>query len=553
MIYIFNNTSLFNDIELNINRIIPNSKLTTRFRGDEHYYIIISGINYFEKIPLNYDLFQFEQMENIIFECNYKIYINLLKNANNVYDFSNYNTNYLKEKYNLTNISYLPLYQYKYNNYYPLKIDIKQKKNDVIFIGSLNKRRDNILDKLKIIKKNNKLNNDEKTKLLTNSKIYINIHFYDNSVLEIERILEGLKNKCLIISERSKDIELDNLYSNMIIFYDDINDLEKKINYYLSNDDEYFNLIKKFYENFIKINMEYPICDEILNKYNNINNNYNDIPELEPYHKMMNLKSNNKNNINTLEIPKKPLFEDLPKITLITITKNREIFFDFMIDNFLNYKYPDKENKIEWIILDDSTNDNTDYFKKYKNKYNIMYIYKGNNYYEENNLTIADKRNDAVSYSNSNIIIHMDDDDYYFSDSLITKVKLLINYNKTDDIKCIGTSGLGIYNLVKNNSYFIEYSNISEASMCYFKSFWEEFKFYENLNGEGYSFLKNRYKNVCKIPYEFNLIVINHNKNITQNIRQVNKTVVDSNKILNYFNYYTIELLNKIRVKLKLV
>ena len=247
-------------------------------------------------------------------------------------------------------------------------------------------------------------------------------------------------------------------------------------------------------------------------------------------------KIDKKNNSKTLILTEFPEFHNLPNVSLITITKNREIFYPVMLNNYFNFKYP--FTKIEWIILDDGDNDNSKTFEKYNG---IKYIYAGKNYYD----SIAKKRNDAVKIASHDIIIHYDDDDYYFPNSLYSKVKLLLMKNKSDNIECIGTTDYPIYNLLYNNSYLYKNSYIGEATLCYYKSFWEKKQFHDHFNGEGYAFLKNRYSKVCLISYENNIIVINHNSNYTKNNRCYDE--IKNNEALKFFDNKTLILYSNIR------
>jgi hypothetical protein len=83
---------------------------------------------------------------------------------------------------------------------------------------------------------------------------------------------------------------------------------------------------------------------------------------------------------------------------------------------------------------------------------------------------------------------------------------------------------------------------MSEASMGYYKSFWENGKFDElEFAGEYKSFIQNRFEQIIDIPYSFILIAISHNKNHTGNIRKVIDTKLHhrtTNKKINFYNYW---------------
>ena len=49
---------------------------------------------------------------------------------------------------------------------------------------------------------------------------------------------------------------------------------------------------------------------------------------------------------------------DLPKISVLTLTRNRSTYVPLMLNNWYGFNYP--KDKLEWIILDDGSEDLTD-------------------------------------------------------------------------------------------------------------------------------------------------------------------------------------------------
>lgn len=529
MIFIYNTTELFVDITKIFKKTIKNSIITTKFHGHEHYYLIVNGIDYYDEFPTNYDVYQFEQMENFIFQIpeSENRYLALLRGANKVYDFSNLNIKILQEKYNLTNLYYWPLFQKGYEIY---NFNKKQFKYNVVFIGRKNKRRTDFLDSLSMpVEIFDNVDNDSKTKILKLSKIALNIHYYDKAVLEVERIIECLKNKCLVISEYSADDELNNYYKSMIIFVNNKEELNDKINYYLTNDKERELLIAQFYNEFLSVEMknlfgpitENKIISEISDSFPKNRKKYN-------YAQLKKI-----NNEYMIVFNKNLSLMDMPPVSLVTITKNRNKFIPLMVNNYINFKYP--YEKIEWIILDDGDTYG-EYFNALTKKYkNIKY------FYDKTPKTIENKRNAAVALATHDIICHMDDDDYYFPNSLYMKVKLLLD---SKDYKCVGSNELAIYNTVNNNSYISNFKICGEATFCYYKKWWEECNFKYSLNGEGYNFTYGREDEICIIPYYFNLIVLNHKENYTGKKRQCE--TVESNNLYSLFDRKTKDILHDI-------
>jgi GR25 family glycosyltransferase involved in LPS biosynthesis len=212
--------------------------------------------------------------------------------------------------------------------------------------------------------------------------------------------------------------------------------------------------------------------------------------------------------------------EDLPAITIITPTYKRRKIFSMALRNFDNFIYP--KNKLEWVIVDDSpeteTEDHTvrDLLPRDKR---IKYIHLDSP--EDEPLTVAMKRNIAVSNSTNNYIIHMDDDDYYPPESILARIKILLKY-RNEGIECVGSTLIGTYNIINNSSSMSTDGpiSLSEASMAYTKKFWEERPFDELCErGEHKHFCEQRLDRIVDIPYSFILIAVNHRDNLTEHLR----------------------------------
>lgn len=185
-------------------------------------------------------------------------YLDKLKNSIYIFDYSQDNMLYFKNtdinKNFVDKINYMPIplitkYKYNYDD-----CDI-----DILFYGGMNKRRFIILETLKKkynlnIVMINKIFGKELNKYIKRSKIILNIHYYDNALLETTRLNECLTYNKIIISEKcSIDDHFNyNLYENLVIFCDMINinvglnlsDLFNNIQFYL-NKENYNNYIEK--------------------------------------------------------------------------------------------------------------------------------------------------------------------------------------------------------------------------------------------------------------------------------------------------------------------
>jgi hypothetical protein len=239
---------------------------------------------------------------------------------------------------------------------------------------------------------------------------------------------------------------------------------------------------------------------------------------------------------------------ELPKVSIITPTYKRRKVFSMALRNFENFIYP--KDKLEWVIVDDSPEtdeiDETvrDLIPRDKR---IKYIHMDSG---DEPMTIAMKRNICVSNSSNPYIVHMDDDDYYPPESILARIKILLKY-KNEGIECVGSTLIGTYNIMTNQSSMSSDGpiSLSEASMAYTKKFWEERSFDETcLRGEHKYFTEQRLNKIIDIPYSFILIAVNHKSNFTEHLRSDNSGLLKfsessgkSGEIANFFDTWDIE------------
>lgn len=224
-------------------------------------YIILYNSRGDLKLPNVYIWYQVEQTKSMNFN------IHALQNSRIIWDFSIKNYNNYKQL-PLHNIYYMPLPFYY--NISTEAIDNDSYQYDIFFYGAPNYRRSNILNLLKT-KYNIKIGfcvfGDERDNYIKSSKIIINLHYYDEAVVETARFNEVLKFNKLIISETSSSLKYDyynvNLYKDLVVFIDNINDdlsnidqLYATLDNYLNNQDIYDNKIE-----FIKKN-KYKLMDQ---------------------------------------------------------------------------------------------------------------------------------------------------------------------------------------------------------------------------------------------------------------------------------------------------
>jgi len=126
---------------------------------------------------------------------------------------------------------------------------------------------------------------------------------------------------------------------------------------------------------------------------------------------------------------------DLPFVSVLTPTYNRRKFIPIIIKCWMEQTYP--KNRMEWLILDDGTDSVEDIFKAYADKIpQIRYIR------EEGKKTIGAKRNRLNQEAKGDILIAMDDDDYYPPERVAHVVR---KFQQNPSIQLAGSSEIFMY------------------------------------------------------------------------------------------------------------
>jgi len=175
----------------------------------------------------------------------------------------------------------------------------------------------------------------------------------------------------------------------------------------------------------------------------------------------------------------------IPFVSICTPTFNRRPFFPYLVKCFENQNYP--KNSVEWIIVDDGTDCIQDLIDIYSIKFpQIKY------YYFKDKMTLGKKRNLMHSFCKGDIIIYMDDDDYYPPERISHAVEML---EKNKNYLIAGSSELHIY--FKNQNKIFQFGPYKEnhstaASFAFRKELLLQTSYDENASlAEETQFLKN--------------------------------------------------------------
>lgn len=205
---------------------------------------------------------------------------------------------------------------------------------------------------------------------------------------------------------------------------------------------------------------------------------------------------------------------ECPYISVLTLTYNRRNFIDLAFLNLLVTDYP--KDKIQWVVVEDSDDpakgvlDKIKAFEDRRPGIEITYVPM------TKKRSIGYKRNKAVQAAKHTICVNMDDDDVYPTTSFRRRVSWLLKY---PEVKVAGCTMIAMYDLQQGISAvntppwaLAQKERISEASLCFWKSYALEHPFPDIQQSEGESFVPSD-EQFMEIPPQQVLVALNHGTN----------------------------------------
>jgi len=192
-----------------------------------------------------------------------------------------------------------------------------------------------------------------------------------------------------------------------------------------------------------------------------------------------------------------------PLVTLCTPTFNRRPFIPIMIKCFEHQTYP--KDKIEWIIVDDGTDKIEDL---------VAHIPQVKYFKFDNKLTLGKKRNFTNEKAIGDIIIYIDDDDYYPPDRISHAVETLRNNPKA---LCAGSSAMFIH--FKHINKMLQFgpygkNHATAATFAFRKELLKQTRFNEESSvAEERQFLKDYTIPFVQLESTKTILVFSHNHN----------------------------------------
>ena len=192
-----------------------------------------------------------------------------------------------------------------------------------------------------------------------------------------------------------------------------------------------------------------------------------------------------------------------PFVSVCTPTFNRRPFIPFMIKCFEHQTYP--KDKIEWIIIDDGTDKIEDLVAHFPHVKYFKY---------DEKMTIGKKRNLSNEKATGEIIVYMDDDDYYPPDRISHAVEKLRSNPKA---LCAGSSAMFIF--FKHINKMIQFgpygpNHATAATFAFRRELLQKTKFKEEASlAEEKFFLKEYTIPFVQLDPNKSILVFSHNHN----------------------------------------
>ena len=205
------------------------------FQNCLHFVIAAQA---FRRLPRYYVAYQMEQCVSGV--LNKKKYQRKLRRSVGVFDYSLMNIEALKRLgFPEKGLSYMPVRPLIESTLIPEEA----RPYDVIFYGaSKNPRRQQYLSELQRytpLKVIDGVFGERLLEVLAQAKIVVNIHYYEEALLETTRIYECLSKGALVISESSADIGEHPELREVVDFVSvgDIDQMVKRVQYWVENDE----------------------------------------------------------------------------------------------------------------------------------------------------------------------------------------------------------------------------------------------------------------------------------------------------------------------------
>lgn len=197
----------------------------------------------------------------------------------------------------------------------------------------------------------------------------------------------------------------------------------------------------------------------------------------------------------------------LPFVSIVTPTYNRRRFIPSLIKMIQQQTYP--RDRMEWIIYDDGQEPIGDLIDSARANLPLtQYIY------SEDKMTLGEKRNRLNKEAKGEILVAMDDDDFYFPQRVSAAVDALLG---TPSVDLAGSSRVYMYftdtqKIYEIGPYFDNHA--TNGTMAWRKRYAQTHQYDETVVfAEEKSFLEEYKHKLIQLPPSKVMIVMSHSDN----------------------------------------
>lgn len=189
----------------------------------------------------------------------------------------------------------------------------------------------------------------------------------------------------------------------------------------------------------------------------------------------------------SLQLDLPDLEEDsLPTVSVVTVANNLS-YIGSMLYIWINYIYPPK--KLEWVVVEGDA-DIECYLPQNDDRIH---------YYRGGGVSSHDRLNFAVQNAKHDYIVHMDESVFYFSDSILAKIRVIM-HNSRAGLLTWQTVSCGSKTLMKNDRTTSYLDSSRLATLAYNKKYWLHRQFSEKPD----HFIAKKYGDWMNLPFIFN-------------------------------------------------
>jgi glycosyltransferase involved in cell wall biosynthesis len=198
---------------------------------------------------------------------------------------------------------------------------------------------------------------------------------------------------------------------------------------------------------------------------------------------------------------------ELPFVSIVTPTYNRRRFIPSLIKMVQTQTYP--RNKMEWIVYDDGQEEVRDLFEAMRHDLPTL-----NFIWSEDKMTLGEKRNRLNQEAKGDIIVAMDDDDFYFPERVQEAVMAL---TMNPGVHLAGSSEVYMYftdtrEIWKAGPYFSRHA--TNGTMAWTKDYARTHRYNETVAfAEERSFLDEFINPLIQLNPKKVMLVMSHTDN----------------------------------------